>query len=333
MTDGADAPPLVLGVDGGNTKTIAALADGNGRLVACARRGDSDIYGSGGPEPALRVLVDVVTDVLDGRPVGAVGAAVFNLAGADWPEDFELLRAELAARLDLRVAPLVVNDAIGVVRLGAPRWEGIAVVCGTFNAVGARHRDGRVFHLGFWPDRTGGYDLGRAALHAVYRDGLGLGPSTALTPRLLQRFGCSDAVDLMHAMTARGSRRRAEGPAALTPVLLDAADEGDAVAVAIVEQAGTWLGDQARVSAARVGLAVHGAPVVLSGGVLQHTSPLLADTIMSRLPGAVAVRTAVPPVVGALLLGYDELGVGVAEEPLATAVLASRRTEADRNVP
>ena len=57
----------------------------------------------------------------------------------------------------------MVNDALGALRAGSPDWTGIAVVSGTYNAIGARHPDGRVFHLGFWPDGAGGRELGREA--------------------------------------------------------------------------------------------------------------------------------------------------------------------------
>jgi hypothetical protein len=52
-----------------------------------------------------------------------------------------------------------------------------------------------------------------------------------------------------------------------------------------------------------------GARVVLTGRVMEHASPLLADAVMAELPGAVAVRHGRPPVLGALLLAFDRAGV------------------------
>jgi N-acetylglucosamine kinase-like BadF-type ATPase len=43
----------VLGVDGGNTKTIALIARHDGTIVGAGRGGRGDIYGAGGPEAAL----------------------------------------------------------------------------------------------------------------------------------------------------------------------------------------------------------------------------------------------------------------------------------------
>src|SRR4051812_10237210 len=156
----------VLAVDGGNTKTIAVVATDTGAVLSVARGGASDIYGTGSVERGTGVLRAVIAEALDRAGVlpAGVDATVCSLAGADWPEDIELLTGVVA---EVGLAdPLVVNDAIGGLRSGSPSWEGVAVVAGTFNAVGARNRDGRVFHLGFWPDRTGAFDLGYEALKA-----------------------------------------------------------------------------------------------------------------------------------------------------------------------
>src|SRR5439155_8304680 len=111
------------------------------------------------------------------------------------------------------------------------------------------------------------------ALRAAYRDGLGLGPATSLTERLLALFELPDALSLMHAFTRRDGALGMTGLGRITPLLLDEADAGDAVARALVERSGGWLGEQARVSAGRVGLDLADTPVVFSGGVLTTTPP------------------------------------------------------------
>lgn len=314
-------PRRLLAVDGGNSKTLAAVADLEGRILASVRGEGSDIYGRGSVPVALDALTRTVQDALAeaGARSADLAAAVFSLAGADWPEDFALLEAELTARLGLAQRPTVVNDALGGLRVGAPRWEGVAVVCGTFNAVGARNRDGRVFHLGFWPDRTGGFDLGTEALKAVYRHGLALGPATRLTERALAMFAARDPLALMHAFTRREGALSPFEVQRLTPVLLDLAAERDDVAHAIVSRAGRALGEQARVSAARVGLALEGAPVVLTGGVLQHPAGVLVAAILDRLPGAIPVRPKQEPLLGALLLACDEVGLALDAASAASA--------------
>jgi N-acetylglucosamine kinase-like BadF-type ATPase len=297
----------VLAVDAGNTKTLAAVADADGHVLGIGRAGCGDIYGAESPDAALRAIADAVAPA---RGAGSVDAAVFSLAGADWPEDFEMLERELRARLGLPDVVVIVNDALGALRSGSPGWTGMSVVSGTHNAIGARHPDGRVFHLGWWPDGGGARDLGSAGLRAVYRAEMGLGPPTVLTERALALYGVPDPIALLYAFTRRGGLGPS-GADRFAVGVIDAADEGDALAAAIVAEAGRVLGGQARASAARIDLPVTGTLVVLTGGVFGHRSDALADATMTELPGAVAVRHGPPPVVGALLLGFDRLGVKV----------------------
>jgi N-acetylglucosamine kinase-like BadF-type ATPase len=302
----------VLAVDGGNTKTLAVVADAAGRPLGTGRSGCSDIYNAASPDVALEAIEAAVRAALAeaGVEAGEVAAAAFSLAGADWPEDFALLETALPRRLGLRGPPLVVNDALGALRGGSPDWTGIAVVSGTFNAIGARHADGRVFHLGFWPDGAGGRTLGEEALDAVTRADLGIGPRTVLTERALALYGAADPIDLLHAFTRRGGLGETSKDR-MAPVVLDAADEGDTVAGAIVARAGRVLGQQARACADRLGLALAGTRVVLTGGVFAHPTDRLAEATMAELPEAVPVRHGPPPVAGALLLALDRLGARV----------------------
>lgn len=314
-----DAPAsLVLGVDGGNTKTMAAVATPDGRIVGLARGRGSDIHGRETPAAALDEIEAVVSAALSGAGAarGQVSAAAFSLAGADWPEDFELLERGLSARL-APIAPIVVNDALGALRLGAPDWAGVAVAAGTYNAVAARRADGRTFHIGFWPDQAGGHELGWKALKAVYREGLGVGPATALTPTILATYDAVDVIALMHAFTRRDRPRSLREVRDLAPVLLDAAEAGDAVARAIVSESGEILGQQARACAERAGLLLEGATLVLTGGVLQHPTRLLEEAIVARLPGVRPVRALAPPLLGALLLAYDSARQAMSVEMLA----------------
>lgn len=305
---------VVLAVDGGNTKTraVVASADGEVEVLGSARGGCSDIYGAASTEAALTVLESTCRRALDDAGVAAdqLAASAFSLAGADWPEDFALLREELQRRLALPAAPLVVNDALGALRGGAPDWVGVAIVCGTGQAIGARRADGRIFHLGFWPDAAGGRQLGAEALRAVYRAELGLGPATMLTERALSRYATPGALELLHAFTRRGGRPRSDQDL-LAPDVLDAADAGDAVARDIVEGHARIMGAQARATAQRAGLPLAGTTVVLTGGVFSHPSRRLADLTMAELPGARRAVAVAAPIVGATLLAFDRLEISI----------------------
>src|SRR5215216_3085967 len=212
----------ILGVDGGNTKTIALVAR---------------IYGTGGPAGAIAEIERAVLAALAAAdvPAGVLAAGAFSLAGADWPEDFALFEGELR-RLGFGRAITVVNDALGALWAGAPTGAGVSVVCGTGIAVGARGADGRLWHGSFWLEPLGANELGNRMLRAVLRAELGLDPPTTLTARVLAFYGRERVEQVLHAFTARGATPPNAGE--LARLLLDEADCGDPTARRIALELG-----------------------------------------------------------------------------------------------
>ncbi len=306
-------PSMLLGVDGGNTKTVAIVASADGTVIGSGRAGRSDIYNAPDEEAALDEISQAVTEALaeaSATPAD-LAASVFSMAGADWPEDVDFLTRGLIRRgLGRRIR--VVNDAIGALRAGTPDGIGVSITCGTGIAIGARNVDGREWYSGHWAVAFGGAELGERALHAVYEAHLGLGPATSLTEGLLVFFEAAHVEEVLHRCTARGTDRHWMQQARLAPILLDAATSGDKVACAIVHEAGERNANVALIAARAVGLARPPVRFVLSGGVIRHSSGLLKHVIQRRIeteiPGVEVVHNPPEPVVGAVLLAADCLG-------------------------
>ncbi|MCC6315170.1 MAG: hypothetical protein IT337_14295, partial [Thermomicrobiales bacterium] len=224
----------VLGVDGGNTKTIALVASDDGVIAGCGRAGGSDIYGAASVAAALAELDAAVATALDKAELRSdqIARAAFSMAGADWPEDFDLLRAELRAR-GYEAEPVIVNDAIGALRAGSPDGTGVVLAAGTGMAIGARAPGGREWHSGNWPTAGGGSGLGRAALDAVFGADLGVAPPTTLSARVVAYFDADSVEDVLYRITHRGSGWSWQATARLAPLALDEADRDDPVAAGI----------------------------------------------------------------------------------------------------
>ena len=200
---------LVLGVDGGNTKTLAVVAGADGSILSVARGGCTDVYGAGGAAAALDELGRVVREVCEAAGVlpRNLHRAAFCLAGADWPEDNDLYRNELASRLGLD-RPIVLNDGFGALYAGTEDGMGVSVACGTYLAIAARSPDGRTWHSFSWAEPGGAHGLGSLALRATYRADLGLEPATTLTQEIPRTYGVDSAEALLHLFTRREGRTR-----------------------------------------------------------------------------------------------------------------------------
>src|SRR4051812_20348197 len=271
---------LFLGVDGGQTKTIALACGSDGRISGHARAGCSDVYSVADPGMAIDEVARAASAALAAAGGGEPACAYYSLSGADWPVDIAYYAAELGRRVPAG-RTVVVNDAIGAIRCGAEDGVGCSLVCGTGTALGARAGDGRLWHMSFLAAPTFTTDLSRAALDAAVRSQLGLLPASILPQRVGEVLGARDAIGAIERVTGRGSR-----PArfSLGGVLLDCAAEGDELARDRVTYVAREMAGYLRVAARECGMRAP-TPVTLSGGVMRHRSSLLLDALAAELPG------------------------------------------------
>ena len=322
-----------LGVDAGNSKTVALAADATGRVLGRGRAGVGDVYGAAGADGAVAAVLDAAGQALAAAGAGPADVvhAALRLAGVDWPEDEEFWTATLAARLPELTSLTVRNDGFALLRCGRPSGVGVAVTAGSGPAIAARGFDGREWSAGWWiQHELAGRGLGWAGLRAVVDAEIGLAPPTALTPLLLALFGEPDVTALLHSVTRREGRRPDSDTWAAARSVLRAAADGDAVAVRIVDGQARVLAGLVAVAARATGLDVAGSPVpvLLGGSVLTSEHPAYRTALLTALTGTVgaadvAVSTA-PPVVGALL---DALAEGVSpSHPRCTPACSAPRT-------
>ena len=306
---------LILGVDGGNTKTIALLAASDGTILGAGRSECSDIYGAASPQAALDEIPKAVLTALGRRPREEIVVACFSLAGADWPEDYIYLQTSLEA-LGFGRKVVVYNDALGALRVGSPDGTGVVIACGTGVATAARNANGDYWHTSFWQESLGGLELGKQALRAVYRSELGIDPPTTITAPVLAHFGQRTVEGVLRLLTARGTRRPTTiEMSKLAPIVLREADRGDGIARQIIEDHGVRLADYALIAVRRVGLENTRFTLVLNGGIFRHPGVALVDAITTRIqaisPGVSPIRSQNEPAVGALLLAFEAAGLAI----------------------
>lgn len=304
---------LVVGVDGGTTKTVCLVADTEGCILGAGRSGRSNYGGLG--EAVERTADEVAKAVHQAlRAAGLssddVAVGVFGLAGADWPEDYAPRAAALCARgLARRV--LVKNDSVIALRAGTRQPYGVGIACGTGTNTAIIAPDGREWQYGYWVDYGGAASVGRSALQAVLRGADSRGKPTSLSERVLAVLGYGTAEEMLRAMIG-GEFDHHQVPI-LCPLVFECAFEGDEVATDIVVKLGQELALYATAAIRRFGMQAVAHDVVLSGSVFKGQGPLLVDTITQAVhavaPQARIVRPRFEPVVGAVLLALDALGV------------------------
>ena len=295
---------LILGVDGGNSKTELIAATTDGELLAYIRGPGSNAH-SVGAEGTFAVLDALVQRARLEEPAEH---GAFFLCGADIPSDIAALERAVARRDWVRTA-VVDNDTFALLRAGTDAEDAVAVVCGTgINCVG-RASGGRVARypsLGWETGDWGGaYMLGQEALFLAARAVDGRGEPTVLTHLIPDQFGLptieavGEAAHYHRGPTVRVSE--------IAPLVLAAAEDGDDVSRGLVDRLAEEIALFVR--RAFADLDVTSADVVLGGGMLTRGEGLLHDEIVRRLPrGAKPVVLRDPPVVGAALAALDLAG-------------------------
>ena len=311
--------PIALAVDGGNSKTDLALVRVDGAVLATARGPLSSPHHVG-LNGCLRVLEDLLAEALTraglpaDQPVAAVGHVL--LAGADLPVEERALQEAISARRWAQ-RTTVSNDTFAILRAGTERGWGVAVVCGAgINCVGVAP-DGR--HVRFpslgtiTGDWGGGHDVGLAAVSAAARSEDGRGPKTTLEARVPGYFGLRAPHELAEAFHL--GRIPARRVLELAPVVFAEAQDDD-VAGEIVDRLAAEVVAFARVAVTRLSLADAPVEVLLGGGLMRAANGRLEVAIAEGLQAVGPQITArvVPehPIVGAALLGLDDLAAGPA---------------------
>lgn len=296
-----------LGVDGGQSATTALIGDESGRIAGFGFGGPCNHVGAeGGREKFIRAIRECLGNAGFSARDTRFSAACLGFSGG--PADKEAILREI-----LSAATLVVTSDYDIALSGATGGKpGIIVIAGTGSIAFGRNAGGRTARAGGWGyifgDEGGGFDIVRQALRAALRAEEGWGPPTALLSLLLAETGASSANELAHRFyTTEYPRPRI---AAYSKLVDRAANEGDAVARAILENAGRQLAELA--AAVREQLFSPGETVTVAyvGGAFR--SGLLFERFRTLVELLDGVRCAAPlhgPAAGALIEAYRAAGL------------------------
>jgi N-acetylglucosamine kinase-like BadF-type ATPase len=311
----------VAGVDGGATKTLAAVLSLDSFEITFGRGGPSNVDAVGA-EAAASAIRAVLREAL--RDAGVddadVGTAVVGLAGTPSDEIARSVKSEFSPG-----ASYFVNDVIAAWASGTWLEPGVAVISGTGSHVFGVNAAGESWRTGGWGhvlgDEGSGYWLGLHAMNAALRYRDGSGPETALLDAAVA-FYRLDAIEDLQEL-AYGKPLTKSEIAAFAEQVEKAATAGDRVAAALFETAADDLAKQVHAPIEALGL--EGAfKVAIVGGVFASGGCLRAPfeaAVREFAADAQFVDPEIPPVGGSLLLGLRAEGVGdVDREALRSAL-------------
>lgn len=307
----------VLGIDGGNSKTLAFVVDPDGGVVGIGRAGGSS-HQSAGLETAMANLQLAAAAAAANAQVALdeVDAAYFALAGADLPEDYDLL-SDAVGRLGIGRQWKLENDVFAAMRSGTDKPDAAVVILGAgTNAAGwnARGQVARFPALGWISGDWGGAgDIVQEAIRLAVRASDGRGQPTVLAATLPEAMSLPDTDAITRALYHR--RYPEGGLLSLAPLVFQAAESGDDVARSIIRLQGREAAIMAVTILGRLDLLDREPDVVLAGGLTRTGSRVLLDAIADGIgtaaPDARILLPDLEPAAGSVLLALDLAGIPV----------------------
>jgi glucosamine kinase len=279
---------MVLGIDGGGTRTRASIVNGN-QVLAHGENGSIKRLrvGAEAAEANLRALLK---DIYGQAGISTVAAASCGVASCSLPGTVEWITAVLedfgAARCE------VVGDEVIALDAAFQGGPGILQIAGTGSNTIGRAPDGSRECAGGYSSRLGdegsGYWIGlhsvRRALNAYDRE-----EPTQILDKVGQIWGTATLEDLVNL----GDSTPGPDFAALAPAMNELAEAGDAVALGVLKKAAEDLVEfvlLVRSKLRRKHRIAGEVPVAWTGGVVEKM-PIVREAFFAGLKAAAPAMT------------------------------------------
>lgn len=305
--------PLVLGVDGGGTKTIGLVADGSGQILARRESGASNAN-IAGFDGAARSLHKVITDCCDDVrcPPDELSSVVLALAGAGDDATREKIKdavTDLFVQEGRKALPILVeSDARAALEGAFGGGPGVVIVAGTGSVVMGKTERGLVLSVGGWGrflgDEGSGYSIGRAAVQAIALQMDRRGEPTKLKEMVAEQFQWQTRADIIRAVYQEKFELQR-----LAPLVFEVAARNDLVAQKILQTSALQLAEQARVVILQMGI-LRKVGLVMVGGLIDNEnvySNTLHMKLLKVLPQVDVRKPVQTPAHGAVLMALDQM--------------------------
>ena len=313
LLDGSlDKKKVMIGIDGGGSKTEFLLFTEDGIILGRALRGGCSptIIGL---EACVTLLEDGITELLS---VHSDVASIFvGSAGFYTDDNGEKVKARLKKHYP-RIEIECRSDIVNVIYAAACESDCLAAICGTGTSVFCWENEKLSLFTGwgYMLDKHGsGYAIGRDALSAALEASVGLRENSLLTDTVEEKLGMplADAVGEVY-------RKGVSFVAAFAPTVFRAHERGDQSATEILETNASYFAYLITEAARRTPTA---STLIVSGGLITG-QPVYADMVKKNLPASLSVIMGhLPQCIGACL-GAAAL-LGLRSNVLRDALVAS----------
>jgi glucosamine kinase len=292
-----------LGIDGGGSKSTAAVSDGSSVLATYTAEGcNLNTVSREEARRALGLAVHGALSLAEIPPANIVSACA-GVAGAATPENAVTI-SEILSELLPCASIQVVGDTVVALESFFPGEAGVVCISGTGSVALGRNERGELARAGGWgrlvSDEGSGNWIGHRAVSQCLR-ALDMGRSSSLITGIMEHW----RIVTREQLVQRCNREQFPSFAELFPVVLAASESGDALASEILTSAGIELARIAQVVLRRLWIGHTRLEIVTAGGVFANSARIrrvFGNFIRTDRPEVIVRLSQRQPFEGALYL-------------------------------
>jgi len=309
----------VIGVDGGGTKTEAALANLEGKIFNLVRTGPSNLRNVG-IEKSVSNIYKAIKKVSIGRKIISI---FIGLAAIEEEFKFEKekIKKEIFKKLRNFKGKLEISsDQILAFRSGTDKKDGIVLISGTgsvchgWKGLQPTHhppasrapKEAKTSGWGWVADEGSGFWAGQKAFQAIFKELDERGEKTKITKLLFKKWKLKNKEDFLKKIYSRDSIRQISS---ISGIIDKAVEKGDKIAKNIMTEAGKELAQTVKTVIRKLNFKNENFPVVLVGRMFK--SKIILNIVKKEIkkiaPKAQFPQPKIEPVIGAVKLAIGNL--------------------------
>lgn len=307
----------VIGVDGGGTKTVAALAYLNGKILKMAKAGPSSPVNVGIKIAGKNIAQGIKKVLCKGEILSTfIGLAAIQEEPRFKKQILNELKKykEISQIFEGKIE--IGSDQIVAFRAGTNKQDGGLIIAGT-GCVAHGWRNGKEITASGWhwlADEGSAFWAGQRVFQAILKDLDNRGEKTTMTKLAFKRLKIKTREDFLKKIygsmdSLQTNKDFVRNVSLLSIVADDASKKGDKVAIKMMEQSGKELALAGKIVIKKLGFQKQKFPLVLVGGMFK--SKIVLNTVKKEIekiaPKTQFIRPKKEPVVGAIKLALEKI--------------------------
>lgn len=300
---------FVIGVDGGGTKTITALATIEGKILKLVKTGSSSPRNIGIKKATDNIVISIRKVLKRDKEIASTFIGLPSVA-----EEFKVKKKEIREELFKRIPEIfkgkveIGSDQEVAFRSGSYQKDGVLVIAGTGSVVCGwkGKKQVNVSGWGWLADEGSAFFIGQKTFQAIFKDLDGRGSKTLLTKLIFKELKLKKKEDLVSFIY---SKNPTETVPLLSIICEKASKKRDKVAKSILIEAARELSLGANTVIKRLNFKFLKFPLVLVGGIFK--SDIVVKEIKKEIkkiaPNAKFVLVENKIVSGAVKLAIEKL--------------------------